>query len=89
MNAVKIDKEAKTITAQGGCKAEDLEVPLENEGLCVVMCHANDTGKLWTFDLLKLVPIDMETIRRACDSYEELMQKYGTVTTPSLSLIEL
>ena len=54
MNAVKIKKEAKTITAQGGCKAEDPEVPLEKEGVSVVMDHLIDTGKLRMSDPLEL-----------------------------------
>lgn len=35
------------------------------------------------------VPIDVDIVRKACDSYKVLMEKYGTVTTPSLFLIEL
>ena len=46
MKAIHIDLVAKTITAQGGCKAVDLEVPLEKEGLAVVLGTVNDTGEL-------------------------------------------
>ncbi|KAH8645912.1 hypothetical protein BGZ60DRAFT_424785 [Tricladium varicosporioides] len=44
MNKVTIDKDTMTITAQGGCRAIDLETPLQVEGLSVVMGAANDTG---------------------------------------------
>lgn len=44
MNKVVIDKEALTITAQGGCQARDLEGPADAEGLSVVMGAVNYTG---------------------------------------------
>ena len=45
MRNVSIDKEALSITAQGGCQAVDLESPLQAEGFSVVMGAANDTGE--------------------------------------------
>ncbi|KAL2862526.1 FAD-binding oxidoreductase [Aspergillus lucknowensis] len=44
MNKVSIDKAAMTCTAGGGCRAIDLETPLQAEGLSVVMGAVNDTG---------------------------------------------
>ncbi|KAE8454687.1 hypothetical protein EG329_000310 [Mollisiaceae sp. DMI_Dod_QoI] len=44
MKKVSIDKEGMKITAQGGCQAADLEFPLQELGLSVVMGAANDTG---------------------------------------------
>ncbi|KAF7880385.1 uncharacterized protein EAF02_007231 [Botrytis sinoallii] len=44
MRKVSIDKENLKITAQGGCRAADLETPLQAEGLSVVMGLASDTG---------------------------------------------
>ncbi|TGO57329.1 hypothetical protein BOTNAR_0203g00040 [Botryotinia narcissicola] len=44
MRKVSIDKENMKITAQGGCRAADLETPLQVEGLSVVMGLASDTG---------------------------------------------
>lgn len=45
LRKVSIDLESKTATAQGGCKAVDLEEPLAVEGYSVVMGAFNDTGK--------------------------------------------
>ncbi|KAF7885164.1 hypothetical protein EAF00_010982 [Botryotinia globosa] len=44
MRKVSIDKENMKITAQDGCRAADLETPLQTEGLSVVMGLASDTG---------------------------------------------
>ncbi|KAL4781312.1 hypothetical protein BJX76DRAFT_360008 [Aspergillus varians] len=44
MNKVSIDKAAMTCTAGGGCRAIDLETPLQAENLSVVMGAINDTG---------------------------------------------
>ncbi|KAF8847587.1 FAD-binding domain-containing protein [Acephala macrosclerotiorum] len=44
MKKVSIDREGMKITAQGGCQAADLEIPLQEQGLSVVMGAANDTG---------------------------------------------
>lgn len=41
---VTVDKINKTVTAQGGCLARDVEEPAEAEGLSVVFGAVNDTG---------------------------------------------
>lgn len=41
---VKVDRQAQTVTAGGGCMAGDLEVPAAKEGLHVVFGAVNDTG---------------------------------------------
>lgn len=45
MRNVSIDKEKMKISAGGGCKAVDLETPLQAEGYYAVFGAANDTGK--------------------------------------------
>jgi hypothetical protein len=45
MKDVSIDKENLKITAGGGCKAIDLEAPLQAEGYYAVFGAVNDTGK--------------------------------------------
>lgn len=45
MRSVSIDKENLKITAGGGCKAVDLETPLQAEGYYAVFGAANDTGQ--------------------------------------------
>ena len=45
MRNVSIDKENMKITAGGGCKAVDLETPLQAEGLYAVFGAVNDTGE--------------------------------------------
>jgi hypothetical protein len=45
MRNVSIDKENLRITAGGGCKAVDLETPLQAEGYYAVFGAANDTGE--------------------------------------------
>ncbi|GES63905.1 hypothetical protein ATETN484_0009059200 [Aspergillus terreus] len=44
MRRVSVDKEAMTVTAQGGCIARDVELPLEAEGLATVFGAVNETG---------------------------------------------
>ncbi|PVH75609.1 FAD-binding domain-containing protein [Cadophora sp. DSE1049] len=44
LKKVEIDVEGMSITAGGGCQAVDLETPLQELGLSVVMGAANDTG---------------------------------------------
>lgn len=46
MKRVVIGVENMIVTAQGGCQAIDLEAPLLERGLMVVMGAANDTGQL-------------------------------------------
>lgn len=45
MKGVSIDEEGMSITAQGGCRAIDLETPLQELGLSVVLGAVNDTGE--------------------------------------------
>jgi FAD/FMN-containing dehydrogenase len=45
MNKVTVDRVGMKVSAQGGCFAEQVEVPAEAEGLSVVMGNVNDTGK--------------------------------------------
>ncbi len=45
MRNVTVDKSSKTVTAQGGCTAADVEQPAEAEGLSVVFGVVNETGK--------------------------------------------
>ncbi|KAH7390390.1 hypothetical protein BKA64DRAFT_757712 [Cadophora sp. MPI-SDFR-AT-0126] len=44
LKKVEIDVEGMSITAGGGCQAVDLETPLQELGLSIVMGAANDTG---------------------------------------------
>ena len=44
MRNVSIDKANLKITAGGGCKAVDLETPLQAEGYYAVFGAVNDTG---------------------------------------------
>lgn len=55
MRRVSVDKEAMTVTAQGGCIARDVELPLEAEGLAAVFGAVNETGK---WDLLPDTGLD-------------------------------
>jgi hypothetical protein len=45
MNKAIVDKEAKTVTAQGGCKMAQLESAAYEEGLAIVTGIVNETGK--------------------------------------------
>jgi hypothetical protein len=45
MKKVSIDKENLKIIAGGGCKAVDLEIPLQAEGYYAVFGAANETGR--------------------------------------------
>ena len=43
MRKVTVDKEAKMVTAQGGCIAADVEQAAEAKGLSVVFGQVNET----------------------------------------------
>jgi hypothetical protein len=45
MRNVSVDVANQTVSAQGGCKAVDVEKPVAAEGYSVVFGVANDTGK--------------------------------------------
>ena len=45
MRKVEVDKVTRTVKAQGGCLAKDVEDAAYAEGLSVVMGAVNDTGK--------------------------------------------
>lgn len=46
MRNVTVDKVAKTVTAQGGCLAADVEEAADVEGLTVPFGAVNETGKV-------------------------------------------
>lgn len=49
MRKVSVDITNETVTAQGGCKAVDVEKPVAAAGYHVVFGAANDTGKQSVF----------------------------------------
>ncbi len=53
MRKVTVDKSSKTVTAQGGCTAADVEQPAEAEDLSVVFGVVNETGKCSNFHLVR------------------------------------
>jgi FAD/FMN-containing dehydrogenase len=58
MRNVSVDKAGMTVTAQGGCIARDVEIPLEQEGLAAVFGAVNETGK---WDILPYTIVVMLT----------------------------
>jgi len=44
LNNVSVDRENLTVTAGGGCRAKDVELPLHEEGLYAVFGAVSDTG---------------------------------------------
>ena len=45
MDKVTVDKAGMTVSAQGGCLAEQVELAAEAEGLLVVLGVVNETGE--------------------------------------------
>ena len=46
MRKVEVDKASKSVKAQGGCLAKDVEDAADADGLSVVLGAVNDTGIL-------------------------------------------
>jgi FAD/FMN-containing dehydrogenase len=44
LNKVVLNKDVLSVTAQGGCRAMDVEAVVDAEGLYIVMGSVNDTG---------------------------------------------